>query len=96
MSSNKKPIAELRRELRHAQSEGLIEYVIDIRGIKTGKYGIVYEDPYISVRFLPSTSDKVKTKLMFHIHKTYEHIKSVKIGKTGDCIEIFYDESQID
>jgi hypothetical protein len=96
MSSNRKPIAELRKELRRAQSEGLIDYVIDIRTIKTGKYGIMYEDPYISVRFLPNTKDSVKTKLMCFIHKTYDHIKSVKIGKNGDCIEIFYDESEID
>lgn len=96
MSSNKKPISVLRGELKVAHDQGLLEYVIDIRGIKTGRYGIMYSDPYLSVRFLPGTNDQVKSRLMYHIHQNYEHIKSIKLTPSCDVIEVYYDESEID
>jgi hypothetical protein len=96
MSSNKKTISELKHELKVAHEQGLLEYVIDIRAIKTGRYGIIYSDPYLSVRFLSNTSDKIKSKLMYYIHKNYEHVKSIKMSSTCDVIEVYYDESQID
>lgn len=96
MSSNKKSISDLRSKLRLAQDQGLLEFIIDIRSIKTGKYGIMYEDPFLSVKFLRETKDHIKMELMKHIHQSYEHIKCVKLGKNGDTIDIFYDESEID
>lgn len=96
MSLSKKTIAELRKELKIAQEQGLLEYVIDIRSIKMGKYGIMFDDPYICVKFFSTTQEPVRNKLSLYIHKNYTHIKTIRTNKFDQSIQIYYDETQID
>lgn len=98
MLSSKKSIETLRKELRYAQDNNLIEYYVDVTRISimssTGeqtKHNMPIEYPYFSVRLLPNTSESKKQRLLKHIVSTYENINTVKLTTTGASIEIHYE-----
>jgi hypothetical protein len=98
MSSSKKSLETLRKELRYAQDNNLIEYYVDVTRISirssTGeqtKHNMTVEYPYFSIRLLPNTPDSKKKRLLKHIEATYEDVNDVRLSTTGASIEIHYD-----